>query len=251
MNDKKYIALLDILGFKELIEKNSHKDVVSLFDNFRIYVQMALAKQKSTVDKLGRPVYDVSKSKINSIIISDSLIFWTNGEELEDFFELVDCLHRFLQFCHNKAKIFVRGGITYGDFSYNNSGTIIGNHGNILMHPIIVGKALVDAHLIEKNLQIAGCVIDENALTNAKESNEAKFISLWNVCELEKVVVKYDIPFKSGKQKTWSINWVNNFSEINRDFEKDFSTRKKSITSSEVKEKIKNTEDYYNFIRKI
>ena len=246
--NKRYIAFLDILGFKELIENNSHKDIVCLFDNFRIFVQMALAKQKGTIDKWGRLVYDVSNTKINSIIISDSLIFWTNDNEPNDFFDLVDCLQRFMKFCHNLPKIFVRGGISYGDFFYDNSGTIHGND-SIIMHPIIVGKALVELHLIEKELQFAGCVIDKVALNQVKKDDRANFDHKWKSLIREKLIVEYEVPYKSTFQTEWTINWVSDSIDVERDFEKDFSNRNKSILQNDVKEKISNTKKYYDFVR--
>ncbi|HLP53445.1 MAG TPA: hypothetical protein VK151_00370 [Fluviicola sp.] len=248
---KKYIALLDILGFKDLIENNTHEEVVKLFDNFRIYLQMALAKQKSTVDRLGRSVYDVSNSRINSIIISDTLIFWTNDNDPEDFFELIDCLQRFMVFCHNQAKIFLRGGITYGDFHYDNTGTIIKPNDSIMMHPLIVGKALVSAHLIETKLQFAGCIIDQNAIEQVKKDAPKLFGKRWNQFLHDKVIVEYNVPMKTCIQKAWTINWVRDFTESNRSFAKDFSSRNKSISDLEVQKKIENTTGYYNFVRKV
>lgn len=243
---KKYVAFLDILGFKDLVENNSHVDVVNLFDNFRIYVQRSLAKNKSKFDQHGRAVYDVSNSKINSIIISDSLIFWTNTDSPTDFLELIECIQSFLEFCHNTSKIFLRGAIVYGDFYYNNTGTIKGNQ-TIIMHPLIVGKALVDAHLVESKLQIAGCVIDKTAIDQMKKY--ANFSANWKKLTSQNKIIQYNINFKQGAKKEWTINWVRNFTEKGRSFGSDFASWKKSTSDLSVQEKIQNTYEYYKFVR--
>ena len=180
-----YVALLDILGFKDIVNNNPHEDIIHLFDNFRVYVQRSLSKQKTMEDQHGLCTYDVRESTINSTIISDSLVFWTNDSKATGLFELIDCLQSFTSFCHNLPFIFLRGGITYGDFFYDNSGIIKGKD-TLITHPIMVGKALVDVYEIEKELQIAGCTITESAITAAREDEESYFDEKWQELISEK-----------------------------------------------------------------
>lgn len=244
-----YVALLDILGFKDMINNNSHEEMVNLFENFRIYVQKSLAKHKTTTDRWGRLTYDVAGTKINSNIISDSLVFWTNDNKASDFFELVDCLHLFISFCHNLPKIFLRGGITYGDFYYDNTGIIRGKDA-LVIHPIMFGKALVDIYEIEKTLQISGCIITEKAIEEAAQNDKPFFDEKWKEFVDEKKVVQYQMPTKSQPITFWTINWVRDSTHPDlEEITNGFSSFNKNTDVTGIKEKIDNTIAYYSYIK--
>jgi hypothetical protein len=247
---QRYVALLDILGFKDLINKNPHEKVMELFNNFRIYVQMSLAKEKTTFDARGRMVSDLSNSSINSNIISDSLIFWSNDNEIESFFELVECLHSLIYFCHNRPFIFLRGEITYGNFSYEHNGAIRGKNNTLIIHPIMLGKALVDAYEIERQLQIAGCIIDPKAIEAAKNANFKGFNESWEGLIKEQKIIEYSMPLKNGSLKSWTINWVSRASNPDKEtIYNGFNSFSKTVKDQSTEEKRANTLAYYSYIK--
>lgn len=135
---KQYIAFLDILGFKDLIKNNTTEEVFALFSQFPLYLQLNLANHETTIDGNQRLVPDVSKTRINSNIISDSIVLWTNDDDQNSFFELVECLQSFLTFCHTRPHIFLRGAITYGDFIYKDN-RFTNEKGIQIIHPIMFG----------------------------------------------------------------------------------------------------------------
>ena len=246
----KFVALIDILGFKDIIHKNSHEEVVHLFDNFRIYLQMGIADYKSTEDEWGRAVFDVSQSVVNSTIISDSIILWTSDSSTEAFFELVKCIHRFITFCHNTPMISLRGGITFGEFHYDYSGVIEGKN-SLMVHPIMLGKALVDVYEIEKTLQFAGCIITDTVMNAARAANEPLFQRYWQELEKDQMVLQYEVPTKTGTMQAWTINWVSKAS--NPTYEKveaGFTSYNKSIDSADVRTKMENTLKYYAHVKR-
>ena len=245
----KFVALIDILGFKDIIQKNSHEKVVHLFDNFRVYLQMGIADYKSTEDQWGRAVFDVSQSVVNSTIISDSIILWTTDSSTEAFFELVKCIQRFTSFCHNNPMISLRGGITFGEFYYDYSGVIKGKD-SLMVHPIMRGKALVGVYEIEKTLQFAGCIITEAALDAAKAPDEPLFQEHWQELEKDQKVIQYDVPIKAGSMRTWTINWVSKASNPTYEKIKDgFSSYNKSIDATDVRTKMENTLKYFSYVK--
>jgi hypothetical protein len=246
----KYIAFLDILGFKEIILNNPHEKVVELFENFRIYVQRSIAKGETKEDNLGRMVSDVSDSTINSNIISDSLIFWTNDNKASGLFELIECLQLFTTFCHNLPKIFLRGGITYGDFFYDYSGIIKGKDGALMVHPIMVGRALVEVFQLEKQLEIAGSIISNEAIEEARANDEEFFDKKWRELSEEKKIVKYNMPTKREAINVWTINWVNAVTHPTLDeLIKGFSNFNKRTDHPDIQAKIMNTIGYYQYIK--
>lgn len=247
----KYVALLDILGFSEIVSKNSHQDIVDLFDRFIIYVQMSIANYKSMEDQHGRTVFDLRNSVINSTIISDSIIFWTNDESTSDFFELVEITHRFLTFCHSLPFIFLRGSITFGDFHYNYPDVIRGK-GSTMVHTLMVGKALVTAYQNEKKLEIAGCIINNDAINTARNYNQSIFNYKWNEFLFTNKLVEYEMPLKHGlTEKYWTLNWVKETTDHTfQELIDGFSSFNKNVEAKEVKSKIENTLNYYLTIKK-
>lgn len=245
-----YVALLDILGFKDIINNNPHDEIVRLFKNFRIYVQRSLAKNKTEIDNRGQLTYDVTETTINSNIISDSLVFWTNDDDTSGLFELIDCLQSFTSFCHNLPAIFLRGGISYGDFFYHNNGVIRGKN-TIAVHPIMVGKALVDVYEIEKTLQVAGCIITDKAIREALQNNKDLFDQKLNEFISEKKIVKYDMPTKTDTIKCWTVNWVMDEPHPDlKEIKNGFLSFNKEIKNASVNAKIENTINYYKYIKK-
>lgn len=247
----KYVAFIDILGFKDMIRYNSHEEMVGIFDNFRIYVQRSLADDKIISDSTGRHTYDMSNSKINSNIISDSIIFWTNENKTSDFFELVNCLHSFTSFCHNYPKLFLRGGITYGDFFYDNNGILKGRE-TISIHPMMFGIALVDVFEIEKTLELSGYIITNKAIEEAQKNDNDLFKNKWKQFIDERKLVEYQMPTKKGSIKYWTINWVREGKILGlEEITTAFSSFKKRTADKSVKIKIENTASYCKFIEEM
>lgn len=266
-----HVAFLDILGFREIIHNNDHKDLMHLFDNFRIYVQRAIADGKTIIDFRGQLVSDMSASTINSTIMSDSLVFWTVDCKASGFIELIERLHEFLRFCHNLPTIFLRGGITGGNFHYEHTGIMRSRGGAISAHPMMLGKALVDAYEIEKILQIAGCIITNEAIELAKANDDIGFDAEWKRLVDAKKVIKYSMPIKTlplrwprnwlaaivrllnGRAtiEYWTINWVQDvLHPTYEELKKGFLSHKKNVTSKSAKQKVQNTMEYYAFVKK-
>lgn len=119
-----------------------------------------------------------------------------------------------------------------------------------MVHPVMLGRALVDAYEIEKTLQFAGCIITDAALHSAKGTNESLFQHNWQELENEHKVVLYEVPKKNGALKTWTINWVSRASNPTHDDIKDgFALYKKGIDHPDVIAKMENTLLYYSHVK--
>lgn len=246
-----YIALLDILGFKDIIEKNTHEEAIHYFETFRIHLQGGIANWKSATGEYGEPIFDVKTTDISSLIISDTVIFWTNDDSIKSFFNITRAIQELLRFNHNLPKRYLRGGITYGDFYYHNNGIIKSNSGALLKHDLMFGKALVAADRYEKNLEMIGCVIDDEAINHARSINPNSFEVSWQQLNKENKILFYPVPFKQDIRECWTINWVQDSSnpDISEIIE-GFAGDKKSIDHPNVQKKIENTTAYFRFAKR-
>lgn len=111
-----YLALLDILGFQDLVDKNSHQDLSSIYDNhIRSAVDGCLCHGK--VDMIGaRAQLRPSEVCLNSLMISDSVLLWTNDDTNASFEELVSVTRALLDSTF-RSGLPMRGAISHGPLS--------------------------------------------------------------------------------------------------------------------------------------
>lgn len=151
---KNYVAFLDVLGFKNLVLSNNKKNHEKINQYFGI-INSAIEYLKNI------PI----KSKIGSIIISDSIILSiSHGNNIDENIE------RLLHLCiavgliqKNLAlkNIWLRGAISSGDTYFNS----VKNQ--------IVGPAYINSYLLEKSLAITPRVILDSKIINELEFKSA------------------------------------------------------------------------------
>ena len=165
----KYIAFLDILGFKSKMKSLNHNEIKDYIGNF-----------SSTIYNIFK---DYKDSSINGYIVSDSIILYTNNDDLcalYNILELVDII------CRNEFRnngILIRGGLAKGDFD-DMPATELPK----LSKKLIVGDGYVEAYNLENSLKIAGINLSNSVYediqsysinTNVDEEtirNEKKYI---------------------------------------------------------------------------
>lgn len=237
---KRFIAYFDYLGFKKFIEKNSLEDQIQgMNNNFR---DMESALSPGGYIKTPQGVAaDISKSKINCINFSDTVVFWTNDDSEESLAEILDVAFKFNW---QSVDYFfpVRGALVYGeivhvDFKSENSG------GGMYNINSVFGKGLVRAHEKAESQHWAGSVID-NSFTEELERRGHNLDSYLNP-----YAKKYVVPYKDGllnpeeyvlKLITGKLNDTA-FENYSNGIKRNFASYNKPIDSKDVKEKIENT----------
>ena len=142
--EKSFVAFLDVLGFKSMINS---KDLTKINKYFGI-INSAISYLKDIP----------SKKSIGSIVISDSIIL--TAEHSEDEFENIEVLRHLciavglIQQNLAIEGIWLRGAITYGDTYFN------------AKESQIVGPAYINAYLLEEQLAINPRVILDNKIVH-------------------------------------------------------------------------------------
>lgn len=189
---KIFLAYFDLLGFKKFIENNDEEHLNRRTGHLFTAIERALALDLPL--KMGRTgaLSDISQSTLNCLNFSDTVVFWTQGNTLKDFEEIIRVAHEYNRFnvCYDFPS---RGCLVYGDtwwkpFSQKNirNGTYTLN--------MIYGRALIDAHLKAESQDWAGCTLDKTAFEFAR--------TLGNIDELiERYTMMYDVPYKGKDTK--------------------------------------------------
>lgn len=137
---EKYIAYLDVLGFKELVGKKRLKEVELYFNTIH-----------DTLREIGQ-----KNSSIQSILISDSTILI--GPDSKESFKVLLGVVQNIQAKLALKNIWIRGAITFGDVYFDDTLNVV------------VGKGLVDAFLLEQEATYPRVIIDSSIVVKIADN---------------------------------------------------------------------------------
>lgn len=166
----KYVAFLDILGFKSKLKKLSQVEARKYISDFS-YTIYYLFRRKNYNDIYG-------------YIVSDSIILYTGNVEQNALNNLLNLVIELCQSEYTDNKILIRGAITKGEFDEIPAKELLN-----LQKELIVGQAYVDAYLLEDSIKSIGIVVNHDVyndiinlnncdynILNESSQNEEKYI---------------------------------------------------------------------------
>jgi hypothetical protein len=200
-----YVAFLDILGFKDIVLGHSHEHLESLYLRTLCGTfEHAMSNGKYVLVSDGENEClgpDIRQATVNSLLVSDSILIWTDDCRTESFINIVTAVRNLIAFSVID-RILLRGAIAVGPL------TVVLNQLPSQTHSFqhsLFGKAIVDAVQAEKSQDWAGCMITEPAMECFKTgcAGEKTLIE-------KKVIAPYSIPMKGGIEASgYVIDWVN------------------------------------------
>ena len=253
MITKKYIAFLDVLGFKDLVKNNPHEKLATIYERlFSSAVTVGLSKgNRIFFEKDGKSFWEPKFSDItvNSLIVSDSIIVWTDDVSPESFLQIIVSIKTLM-----RQAFFIgfplRGAIVKGDLSVFKSSYKTSNDNSL---NTLVGLGLVNAYRIEEEQDWSGCILDDSCvLMEGGDIDNTHLPSIpSNMFEYlitNEYITKYKIPFKSGSIKEkYAINWITKKSGdsllTKTSIRQKFSEYNKNIDDWKVERIIRNTID--------
>ncbi|MGB4775678.1 MAG: hypothetical protein WBP45_10920 [Daejeonella sp.] len=174
---ERYVGFFDMMGFKNLVYRNQHEFVKKKMNTLhQIVEEVNNNGNESTLEK---------DKKIRVIIFSDSILFVTKDNSSTTLNYLLLTSAWFISKCF-KENIPIKGALSYGMISAN------------FDKSIFFGKGMIDAFLLQEELQMYGCILDnqiEKKLQNLKGSNN-------------KWIKRMKVPLKGGSATHLIINWV-------------------------------------------
>ena len=151
----KYVAFLDILGFKNKLAKLKQGEAEKYISDF------------------SRTIYDIWEKQnfnlINGYIVSDSVIIYTENVSKESLKELVKAIREIGQEEFRKHSILIRGAIAKGEFNKMDAMEL-----SRLSKGLVVGQAYVDAYLLESAIKTIGIVLQDKVVADYIEADLPK-----------------------------------------------------------------------------
>lgn len=136
----KYVAFLDVLGFKSKLATLSQYEAAEFIGNFS-----TTAFRQWEHEKI---------SNLNGYIVSDSFIIYSNDTSTESLNELIRVVANICKKEFAQNSILLRGAIAKGPFEKLEAREI-----STLQKGLIVGQAYVDAYLLEGTVKTTGVVL--------------------------------------------------------------------------------------------
>lgn len=241
----KFIAFLDILGFKDLVENNSAEALAD------IYKEALLFGYQRSIEGLEElPEFKDPEDEIKSIIISDSILFWSVNDNFNSFIKLIIIIEGFIYASIYKG-IPLRGSIEYDELIEVNPTHISKNLSNST--PIILGRSIVKAYSKENKQNWAGCTVANECIerfeTLYAESDVEERIGIHTLVEYG-YLIKYKVPYKNGAiTEEFVINWPKML-DTKPDPEKvrgSFKLHSKKVDDWNVEYLIRNTLDFLEY----
>lgn len=247
-----YIALFDILGFKQTIEDISLSELKDIMgDDFTetldVCVTYKTGKNKNVdIEGSWKRHIELGNKECSFIRFSDTILFYNQDESIYSFFHVVLTSARLVSLMLLKG-LPVRGAITKSELfvDANNS--------------LILGEGLIRAYELEKEQQWSGAIIDPeriyipNDLYNTKSDNGAEWENIAN----SKHLFEYAVPLKrEGKSNktVWSLGWPSLLEKMPEEeliecfsnyYPLSEKSEKKSL-NNDATEKLTNTVKYFN-----
>lgn len=169
----RFVGIMDIMGFKDLVARNNHETVYEMMK--KVSNAMKVNQSVFSVD------YDSDNFDINIIMMtySDSIMIYSRDDSessQENFIASISALSEDLF----KDGIPHKGGVAFGKMTLD------------FENSIFFGQPLIDAYLLQEELNLYGIV--------AHPTVEFK-----NEFYDDEAVIEYNCPFKTGNAKHYTI----------------------------------------------
>lgn len=246
INDQRFVAFLDVLGFSDFVDRNDHAKLTRVYENLLSgMIPMSLPGMKIKTQNEGTPeAYgfpDLSEVKVHALLISDSILFFSDRADQQGLIDVLIATQRCLCLGFYDG-LPLRGAVTLGPLAYQPGSWPSGGSATI---QALYGQALVDAKRLEGIQQWSGAIIEHRAVDLFDRIADGADPSLGalrstNLAELN-ILKRYDVPIKQVSGLTYRNEWVANWPWGNRDrpgnemVREAFSRHEKSAGSSEQK----------------
>lgn len=176
LKDKRFIAFFDILGFKEMVLKKSHDDILKILQNFKKFNDV-LAEPLNHKLFSSKGNYKVLQPfTTRSVNFSDSIIVFSKSDAIVDFHKMLFDI-QLIMMSSLKMNIPIKGCISFGEISVD------------FENNLFFGQPIIDAYTLHDELHMIGVLADHNCEKKIKEFLPNDIIE--NMCHFRKTKMKF------------------------------------------------------------
>lgn len=196
----KYLAFLDILGFKARLK------------------ELGQTESERYISRFSSTVYSVfcgaNKRLIEGFIVSDSIVLNTTDTSIQSLRELIRVIDEICKREFSSNSILIRGAIAKGNFE---SMPAVGLSN--LRKELIVGQAYVDAYILESSVKTIGIILTQDVYEDMLDAsintesiiNENNSAYLYRTISLDFLLDLNNVSnfISLAKEAEWKIHYYN------------------------------------------
>ena len=178
----RYIAFLDIIGFKDLIEHSECSDILNIYDKINLNDFLSSISGNIAFDSIQLPSSIVPSWSINYKIMSDSICIYIDANVKNALIELIAvCTNFQARMLNLDVPILVRGAIVRGELYANGD--------------VMFGKGLTKAYQLEEKIAKVPRIIIPTELIDTYNDCDEQFSKLKNILTYKEEDYFYIIQF--------------------------------------------------------
>ncbi|MBD5321839.1 MAG: hypothetical protein HDS01_03590 [Bacteroides sp.] len=192
---KRFVVFLDIMGFKDRVARSSPENLYSELTEFNKDITNIINSSKkidthelSQLSGKSDIALISGRENVNNIILaqfSDSIVLFSNDNSKESLLAISNVARQIMISAINRDKpIPLKGALAEGEITCD------------MPKQLFFGQALIDAYLLEENVQYYGIVVHHTAEKSVINLNE-------------KIFKDSLVPLKSGKINHYELVWYN------------------------------------------
>lgn len=179
--ENRFVAFLDILGFKDLIMRKSHEEIYQALNQ--------ISKTKKLVEEAAMKLDQLGDAEVYLVSFSDSIVLFSKNDSFENFHYFLLATRWLFTGAFNK-QIPIKGGMAHGEISLNKT------------EQIYFGQPIIDAYLMEEDVNYMGVVAHnsiDNYISNIKTKRDLE--------SLDTLLFEEKTPLKCGSLTHTNLNW--------------------------------------------
>ena len=171
----KYVAFLDILGFKNILDKMDQETAQNFIMRF-----------SKTIFKVFQSFEEKKKFKVNGYIVSDSLVLYSKDSSKDALLNLIEVVETICRDEYIQNSILIRGGISKGNFAKIKASELPN-----LEKALIVGKSYVKAYQLESTNKVIGINLAKEVYLDILEYENQLDREFTNWSKIKSQAIKY------------------------------------------------------------
>ena len=190
---QRFVVFLDIMGFKDWVARSTPENLYSELTDFNRDITNILNSSRKVdsenlslqSDKSGGSLISSNDDsrKIKLAQFSDSIVLFSNDNSKDSLLEISKVARQIMFSAINRERpIPLKGALAEGNVTCD------------LSKQLFFGQALIDAYLLEENVQYYGIVVHHTAEQSVKNLEEQIYIDTL-------------VPLKSGKIQHYELVW--------------------------------------------
>ena len=164
---ERFVAFLDIMGFKDRVARNDHNDVLKELEVFQSNISQYVSYHR--------------EANIQIALFSDSILIYSQNNSIDSLHALADITSHIMMYAIQQEKpIPLKGAIAAGRMTCNQT------------KQLYFGQALIDAYLLEENVN--GVLVHHSAESYLQSEEFPEFRDV-------------KAPLKGGEISHYELKW--------------------------------------------